>query len=341
MQKIILPALALGLSLSGFSQADSAAVYLQKGLDEKARGRRMESLKQFEKAYGFNGKDQKVVQELAAAYLDLRRYALAREKYVQLEGLGDRSDSTYRQLMQLSFNLRQFDDAIKYAGSLKTVSPGARTALIQGKAYWEKEDLGNAIRFLEQAAREEPANADIPYTIARAYTDMQNYKSSLPYWLKAVELNPSQNRWLYELSLVYYALNDNNNSLKYILEAGDKGYKKDNEYLNNLATAYLNAGKFPEGIAVLEEIRLRRPSDQGIIHSLAEAHYNFKKYDEAMAYYDELLRADTKNAEALYMIGMCYQRKGEKAKGMQLCDKAIEMDPSLQGLRQKKEMPGF
>jgi hypothetical protein len=36
------------------------------------------------------------------------------------------------------------------------------------------------------------------------------------------------------------------------------------------------------------------------------------------------------------MIGMCYQKKGEKDKGVQLCDKAIEMDPSLASLKQKK-----
>jgi len=41
------------------------------------------------------------------------------------------------------------------------------------------------------------------------------------------------------------------------------------------------------------------------------------------------------------MIGMSYQKKGDKAKGMQLCDKAIEIDPSLASLKQKKQMMGL
>jgi hypothetical protein len=41
------------------------------------------------------------------------------------------------------------------------------------------------------------------------------------------------------------------------------------------------------------------------------------------------------------MIGMSFQKKGEKEKGMALCDKAIQLDPSLQNLKQKKELPGF
>jgi len=40
----------------------------------------------------------------------------------------------------------------------------------------------------------------------------------------------------------------------------------------------------------------------------------------------------------LYMIGMCYMKKGDKGKGTQLCDKAIQMDPGLGSLKQKREM---
>jgi hypothetical protein len=41
------------------------------------------------------------------------------------------------------------------------------------------------------------------------------------------------------------------------------------------------------------------------------------------------------------MIGMSFQKKGDTNKGQQLCDKAIEMDPGLSSLRQKKQMVGM
>jgi hypothetical protein len=50
---------------------------------------------------------------------------------------------------------------------------------------------------------------------------------------------------------------------------------------------------------------------------------------------------DKTNAQSLYMIGMSYQKKGEKEKGVALCDKAIEMDPDLAKYKQKKSMPGM
>ena len=73
---------------------------------------------------------------------------------------------------------------------------------------------------------------------------------------------------------------------------------------------------------------------------IAEAYYDTKKYDDAINHFDRILEQDKNNAEALYMIGMCFQKKGEKQKGQALCDKAIEMDPSLQSLKQKKQLPG-
>jgi tetratricopeptide (TPR) repeat protein len=339
MKKFFLTITSLGISAALLAQSDSSALYFRKGLDEKAKGHMLIAVKHLEKAYNFNKKDKQAVSELAAGYLSLRRYAQAKEKFLELENLGDRTDSIYRQLTFLSFNARNWDDAIKYALILKKQNVDEKLAWYIGKSYYEKEDLGNAIKYFGFAAKEEPNNADIPYTVARAYADMMNFKEAIPYFLKAIELKPDP-RWIYETALIYYAVPDEQNSLKYMLLAKDKGYKQDNEYLQNLAIAYSNAGKGDEAIALLKGILEKRPSDVNVINMLAESYYDSKKYDEAIAHYDKLLQMNAKNAEAMYMVGMCFQKKGEKQKGMAICDKAIQMDPTLQSLKQEKKMSG-
>ena len=339
MKKSLFIVAAFGVSSALFAQSDSSAFYLQKGLEEKAKGHALAAVQQLEKAYNLNHNDKQIVSELAADYLNLRRYAQAREKFLQLESMGDKTDSTYRQLTMLSFNARKWDDAIKYALILKKQNVNEKLAWYIGKSYYEKEDLGNAIRYFGFAEKEDPTNAEIPYTIARAYADMQNFKEAIPNFLKAIELKPEP-RWIYETALIYYALPDEQNSLKYMLMAGEKGYKQDNEYLQNLAIAYTNAGKQAEAISLLKGVLEKRPSDVNIINMLAEAHYDSKNYDEAIAFYDKLLQMNPGNAEAMYMTGMCFQKKGEKQKGMAICDKAIQLDPSLQSLKQEKKMPG-
>jgi tetratricopeptide (TPR) repeat protein len=126
--------------------------------------------------------------------------------------------------------------------------------------------------------------------------------------------------------------------LKYMLAAGEKGLKKDNEYIQNLATAYILAGKADQGIVMLKDVLQKRPTDMNILNMLAEAYYDTKKYDDAINYYDQILTIDKKNAEALYMIGMSFQKKGQKEKGMALCDEAIKLDPSLSSLKSEKKM---
>jgi tetratricopeptide (TPR) repeat protein len=339
MKKCLFILISVGISAALYSQSDSSAFYFRNALEEKTKGHAMVAVQQLERAYNFNKNDKEVVSELAADYLALRRYSQAREKFLQLESMGDKSDSVYRQLTLLSFNARKWDDAIKYALILKKQNVNEKLAWYIGKSYYEKEDLGNAIKYFGFAAKEDPTNPEIPYTIARAYADMMNFKEAIPNFLKAIELKPDP-RWIYETALIYYALPDEQNSLKCMLLAAEKGYKQDNEYLQNLAIAYTNAGKQDEAITLLKGILEKRPTDVNIINSLAEAYYDSKKYDEAISYYDKLLQINGNNAEAIYMTGMCFQKKGEKEKGMAICDKAIKMDPSLQSLKQEKKLPG-
>lgn len=350
MIRPILCLITLVAATTGFSQQpvetkstvnpDSSALFLDKGIQEKQKGRRLEAFKNFEKAYQYDRNNKAVVGQLADSYYELRKYPQAKETYRRLEELGEQSPVLFKQLMELSFNLKQNEDVVLYANKLKKADPSQQISFYVGKVHYQQENYGDAIQYLNAATREEPSNAEAPYMIARSYADMQNYKQSIPYFQKAIELDTSKNNWIYEMALIYYAMHDDKNALKYMLLAGEKGYKRDNEYLENLGVAYLNVGDLDKGVTIMDEILRKRPSDLNVLNMIAEAYYYKGKYQQAMDYWDRILGYEKENASALYMIGMCYQKKGEKEKGQHLCDKAIEMDPSLSMLKQKKQMPG-
>lgn len=323
---------------------DSADYFLQKGLLEKQNGRRLESLRNFEKAAKYDANSKAIVTELASAYFDLRRYTQARDSYKKLVELGEATAANYKQLMNLSFQLKQHEDVLLYADKLKAADPSEKVLYYVGKANYEMDNYGDAIKYLNEAAKEDPANAEIPYMVAHCYADMMNYKLAVPFFKKAIELDPKQAYWVYELGLICYAMNADKDALKYMLEAGDKGYKKDNDYMENLGIAYLNVGELDKGVEILNEILKRKPSDMNILNMVAEAYYYKGKYDQAIEYWDKILEYDKTSAASLYMIGMAYQKKGGKdnnEKGIALCDKAIEMDPGLASLKQKKMMAGM
>lgn len=359
MRRIILTACIMTAMTPAFSQSesltqsnaitanpgvDSADYFLQKGLVEKQNGRRLESLKNFEKAAKYDATNKAITAELASAYHDLRKYNMALETYKKLVTMGDESPELYKKLMLLSYQLKQNDDVLLYADKLKKADPGEKIAFYVGRINYDNDNYGEAIKYLNIAEKEDPANAEIPYLIAHSYADMMNYKLAIPYFKKAIELKPTEAYWIYELSLICYAMHADKDALKYMLEAGEKGLKKDNDYLENLSIAYLNVGELDKGVEMLNEILKRKPSDLNILSMVAEAYYAKGRFDQAMEYWDKMLEYDKENAPALYMIGMCYQKKGGKEnteKGIRLCDTAIQMDPSLASLKQKKMMAGL
>jgi tetratricopeptide (TPR) repeat protein len=323
---------------------DSADYFLQKGLVEKQNGRRLESLRNFEKAAKYDTSNKTITTELASAYLDLHKYGQAREMFKKLETLGDQSAANYKQILTLSFQLKQNEDVLLYADKLKKADPSEKVAYYIGRINYDNDNYGVAIKTLNEAAIEDPANAEVPYLIAHCYADMMNYKLAIPYFQRAIELKPTEGYWVYELGLICYAMRDDKNALKYILEAADKGYKRDNDYLENLGIAYLNVGDLDGGVKILNEILIKKPSDMNLLNMIAEAYYYKGKFQEAMDYWDKILEYDKTDASALYMIGMCYQKKGGKEnmeKGTRLCDIAIGMDPGLASYRQKKMVTGL
>ena len=193
-----------------------------------------------------------------------------------------------------------------YANNLIKIDPSEKINYYLGKINYDRENYGEALKYLNAAASEDPKNAEIPYMIGHSYADMQNFKLAIPFYQKAIALDDTKNGWIYELGLICYSNNNNLDALKYILLAGEKGYPKDNAYMQNLGVAYIDAGKFDQGIPLLNDLLKKRPSDLNLLDMIAQSYYENGKYDDAINNWDTILGYDTTNASALYMIGMCY-----------------------------------
>lgn len=323
---------------------DSAAYYLKLAQMDKQQNRRLDLLHDLDKALAFPAQDPVVLRDLGKLLAEQHKYTQALELYKKAIQRNGADVDLLRLSIQLADQLHQPDDVIWFAEKLKQVDSRQSVAIYLGKVYYESSDYGKAIPYLKQAATYDPQSAIAPYLLAKSYADMMNFKGAIPYFLKALQLDPKQPNWLYELGLSYYAVRDDAHALQYIQQAAQAGYRQENDYLENLAIAYLNVGQFDQGVRLLKEALDRRPSDFNLLNMLAEAHYDQAKFTEAIDYWDRILAYDKENASALYMIGLSYQKMGGKQngdKGVALCDKAISMDPSLAGLKQKKMMAGL
>lgn len=340
MKKLVFLLLILCNQLIANSQSDSSAYYFNLGSKEKEAKRFREAEKNFIKANRVNPNNFNTIVELADVLVEQKRYSEARERYLDAEKLDASHPLVVENLANLSFNLRKYEDCIKYAGQMREMKIGKGAQFLIAKSYYELENYGEALKYCEAAFIEDPKNAEIPYIGGRCYMEMSNYRKSAGCYEQAIALDSTNAGWMYEAGLMYYAIPNDQKALYWIEKAGEKGYKKTNDYMENLASAYLNAGKSEQGIKILLEILQRKPDDQEVLYSIGESYYKLKKYDEAITYWDRAFGVDKKNASALYMIGMAYQKKGETEKGRAICDRAIQLDPSLAKLKEERKLPG-
>jgi tetratricopeptide (TPR) repeat protein len=327
----------LSLSVNAYAQnTDSAAYFLLKGNEARDGKLWMVAAQQYRKALQIDTSNTSAHRELGNVSLEMRKYPDAIQAYSQVLRKEPNDPVANENLASLYFWTRRWNDAIATAKKMQQLKIGQHTDYIIGKSYSELEDYGQAYTFLQAAARQDSTNADIPYTIGRGFVEMSNYRNAAPFFVKAITLDTTKPRWVYECALNYAAIPDDKTAIKYYLLAADRGYKTDNDYVENLSISYEGTGQLDKCIEMLKKVLEKKPADITLLYSIAELHYKTGKYQEAIDYWDKILGYDKQNAKSLYMIGLAYQKKGDKDKGMQLCEQAIKMDPTLANLKQKK-----
>ena len=317
---------------------DSAIFFFLKGKEEIGQRRFLPAFNDLQKSSRLDSSNIETARDLGLTAMELRKYDEARTAFLKVERKQSNDTTAIVNLTTIYFWTHQWEDATKYAAKAQKLHAGQKNYYVLGKSYYELEDYGQAFNYLPSAASEEPKNPEIPYMIARAYVDMNNYKPAIPYFQKAIALDSSKVEWIYECALTFATIYDDESALKYYDIAASKGYKKDNDFYENIADSYIAIKQPEKAIKILQDLLIKKPADLELLNSLAFTTYKLKKYDQAIDYWDRILSYDKQNARSLYMIGMAYQKKGDDQKGKQLCDRAIEMDPSLKSLKTEKKM---
>jgi len=208
-------------------------------------------------------------------------------------------------------------------------------------SLYRQEDYPAAEKALKAALSKNSGDAEATYTLGRTYLDMEEYQKSAPWYEKAIAMDNTKNVWMYELGLLYFNINEYKKATIAFLNAADHGYVQSNDFNENLGYAALYSGDFERGESLLFALWKRKPGNRDILRDIASIFYNQRQYDKSLEYCQKLMELDAKDGKALYQAGLNFIKKGEKNRGQQMCDKAIQIDPSLESLRKKREMPNM
>jgi tetratricopeptide (TPR) repeat protein len=340
MKKILAHLIAMAVTSTAFAlqNTDSSLFYFQKGLEEKKARRHLVASDHFTKAITLNAAYVDAYIEKGYANNEMRRTDAAKADFTKALELDPQNETAIKELTTIYFNYRQYQHALDMAQKCKDCANKDR---ITALCYYNMEDYGKAEKLLIALVNKNPKDAELTYTLASNYLAMGLEPKAITWYENAVLLDNKKSKWFFELGLLYSNTNNYKKAVIAYNKAADLGFIRGNDFNENLGFAYVYCGDFDNAEKLLSNLVSRRPGDKALIRDIAAAFFDNKNYDKALDYCQKLLEMDMKDGKALYQAGLCFQKKGMTERGMQMCDKAIELDPTLAGLKSKKLSPGM
>lgn len=321
--------------ISNAQITDSSRFYFEKGIDAQKNNNLPLASQHFQKSLIFNSKNKSVV--LAQAFLakEMHKLALSQQFFEKYNQLDPNNPIILEELANIYFNNHQLIKAKEFVESCPNSKSFNR---ILGLCFYELEDYVKAEKYLNLASRENPTDILIKYTLAKTYVEMEQYNKAMNCYDAVVKMPDVRAMWIYEQGILYYLNNDFKNALIAFNKSVEHGYTPGNDYNENYAFASIYCGDYSKGENLIMELWQKNPVKKDIVRSLITSLYEKKQYDRALFYCEKLMELDAKDSKTLFQAGLCFQKKGMKEKGENLCDKAIELDPSLESLRTKRDI---
>jgi tetratricopeptide (TPR) repeat protein len=287
----------------------------------------------FDKAIRLNPKYTLAYLENGNVDLEMRRTDAAKMNFVKVTELEPGNVSASNQLIDLYFSYHQYQYALDLAQKCTACTNNEKTIAL---CYFKLQDYDNAEKILVKLAKANPNDAVIMYTVGKVYMEMELEQKAIYYYQKAVALDGTNATAAFELGMLYFVTDNYKNAVIFFNKATALGFPPSAEFTENLGYAYLYSGEFEKGEKILLSIHDKKRGDKDIMRDLAQAYFEHRMYDKSLEFCQKLMELDVKDGKALYQAGLCFQKKGDMERGMQMCDKAIELDPSLRGLKTKK-----
>jgi type IV pilus assembly protein PilF len=184
---------------------------------------------------------------------------------------------------------------------------------------------------------EDIKNAGAHYQLGLSYYNEDKIQPAYIEFQKALELNPKDKDVLNAIGIIYLLkFEDPPKAVEYFKKAieVDPNFS---EVYNNLGFAYEKAGRFNDAIDSYKKA-ISNPmyqNSQKAYNSLGRVYYRLGRYDEAIEAYKEALRRVNDFYPSYYGLALCYNAKGRYGDASTAITRAIELDPTYKGDKDK------
>ena len=217
------------------------------------------------------------------------------------------------------------------ASSLKP--PSADDLKIGALDYVLMGDYLDAGRYLEEAVRMAPENAEARYHLGRVRYQQNRFDEAIKSFQEVLRLEPNNVKAQDNLGLCLEA----KNQMEDAIAAYQKAIEMDKKNLRQSAQPYLDLGALlvktnqsEEGISHLLKAAEIDPRLSQVRYQLGKTYFDLHRYSDAQTAAEEAARLDPKDSATHYLLGRIYQRLNKP----ELSAKEFELTEEL---RQKQE----
>jgi tetratricopeptide (TPR) repeat protein len=151
-------------------------------------------------------------------------------------------------------------------------------------------------------------------------------------FLKAIELDPHHPQSYHNLGILQAAQQRTKEAIKNLEKLIE--LEPDNaEHYCNLGIVYYLEGSYYESELSFSKALEIDNDHPDTLFNLGKLLFNLERTDEAMSLIERFHNMDNSNAEAMYVLGMCFRKKNDKENAKLYWEKALDIDPDHRQVR--------
>jgi tetratricopeptide (TPR) repeat protein len=193
-------------------------------------------------------------------------------------------------------------------------------------AYILSENKKNdeAIKLLNDAAKNEPENAEFKYYLGTFYEEEEQFEKAEMAIQQAIKLEPDNPRYYFRLGVVY----DKSNKKKASMGAMRKVISLDPKHsnaLNYLGYTYADLGEnLDEAEQLILEALKYKPNDGYITDSLGWVYYKKGQFEKALEYLQKAIEIVPDDPIMLEHVGDVYLKLNDKTNALKFYKKSLK-----------------
>jgi tetratricopeptide (TPR) repeat protein len=222
--------------------------------------------------------------------------------------------------------IRNYDKAIlQYEALIKQNSHDQIPKFELGKMYDKTKKAGKSKRIFEDLISENRNNPEYFYYLGKAFTDLDSISKSIVLYKKAIVVDSTHLRSIYQVAKYYVAEQERDSVVKYA-DLGLSFYENDVSIINLKALALYNNDEYKAAIPLFEKmVELGETTKFYIFERLANAYFKIENFDSAIKNYKRSLEIDEDNARALFSLGNTFWKQQQMDSAKVYIKKAIEV----------------